>query len=328
LRSFTNFLNLRNANLILLALASAFLIWMLHEVGWHTIWQHLLKVGWWWPVLLLPYGLTNWLEAISWDYLLISPTHRPSLARLFRLRLGGEALNTLTPTAGLGGEPFKASRLAALGVPWEEATASVVIHKGVAVLSLVLYIFLGLALMPFLLPSAGSLMLFLGLGAFLLAGGALIFILAQGRGPCLLGIRLLERIGLCPRRLKEKEEELGNLDAQMASFYREHPGRGLVSLALFFLAWLVHSVEVYLMFRLLGHPIGWGLAVCLDALAMLFTAIGFFIPAALGVQDGGNVLLALGFHLGATLGVAFSILRRLREAFWMGLGLLFAVQER
>ena len=68
--------------------------------------------------------------------------------------------------------------------------------------------------------------------------------------------------------------------------------------------------------------------MCLDALAMLFTAIGFFIPAALGVQDGGNVLLALGFHLGATLGVAFSILRRLREAFWMGLGLLFAVQER
>ena len=70
------------------------------------------------------------------------------------------------------------------------------------------------------------------------------------------------------------------------------------------------------------------LAVCLDALAMLFTAMGFFIPAALGVQDGGNVLLALGFHLGATLGAAFSILRRLREAFWMGLGLLLAVQER
>ncbi len=311
-----------------MGLALVFLVWMLHKVGWQTIWQHLLRVGWWWPVLLLPYGVVNWLEAVSWDYLLLSPTHRPSLARLYRLRLSGEALNTMTPTAGLGGEPFKASRLAALGLPWEEATASVVIHKGVAILSLVLYIFLGLGLVPFLLPLDGSLVMFLGLGAFLLAGGALLFVLVQGRGPCMWSLRLLERIGLCPRRLKDKEEELQSLDAAMASFYREHPGRGLLSLALFFLAWLAHAVEVYLIFWLLGHPISWGVAVCLDALAMLFTAMGFFIPASLGVQDGGNVLLALGFHLGATLGAAFSILRRLREAFWMGLGLLLAFQEK
>lgn len=321
-------LSLRSTNLVLMGLALAFLIWMLHEVGWHTIWQHLLQVGWWWPVLLLPYGIVNWLEAISWGYLFVSPGHRPSLVRLFRLRLSGEALNTLTPTAGLGGEPFKASRLVAFGVPWEEATASVVIHKGVAVLSLVLYIFLGLALVPFLLPLDGSLVMLLGLGAFLLAGGALLFILVQGRGPCMGSVRLLERLGLCPRRLKEKEADLETLDAALASFYREHPGRGFLSLAMFLLAWLTHAVEVYLMFWLLGHPISWGLAICLDALAMLFTALGFFIPAALGVQDGGNVVLALGFHLGATLGAAFSILRRLREAFWMGLGLLLAAHEK
>jgi uncharacterized protein (TIRG00374 family) len=319
---------MRKINLILLGLALIFLVWMLQEVGWSTIWQHLLRVGWWWPVLLLPYGLVNWLEAISWDYLLLNPAHRPSLALLFRLRLGGEALNTLTPTAGLGGEPFKASRLIASGVPWEEATASVVIHKGIAVLSLVFYIFLGLILVVFLLPVDASLVWLLSLGALLLGGGAFIFIFMQGKGPCGLGLRLLERFGICPRRLKEKEADLQNLDAQMAAFYREHPGRGLLSLALYFLAWVMHGVEVYLMFWLLGHPIGWGLALCLDALAMLFTALGFFIPAALGVQDGGNILLALGFHLGATLGAAFSILRRLREAFGMGLGLLLAAREK
>jgi len=83
-------------------------------------------------------------------------------------------------------------------------------------------------------------------------------------------------------------------------------------------------VEVYLIFRLLGHPIGWGTALCLDALAMIFTSIGFFIPASLGFQEGGNILLALGFHLGAPLGAAFSVLRRVREAAWMGLGLAAA----
>jgi uncharacterized protein (TIRG00374 family) len=319
---------MRKLNLVLLALAFVLLLWMLHQVGWPTIWTHLLRVGWWWPVLLLPYGLVNGLEAISWNLLLPSAEHRPSLARLFCLRLGGEALNTLTPTAGLGGEPFKATRLAASGVPWQEATASVIIHKGVTVLSLALYILLGLALVPFLLSLSSSLLWLLSAGAMLLAAGALIFIFLQGRDPCVQGIRLLERFGLCPLALKEKEQDLESLDAQMAAFYREHPGRGFLSLALFFLSWMTHAIEVFLIFWLLGHPISWGLAVCLDALAMLFTALGFFIPVSLGVQDGGNILLALGFNLGATLGAAFSIIRRLREAFWMGLGLIFAAQER
>jgi hypothetical protein len=79
---------------------------------------------------------------------------------------------------------------------------------------------------------------------------------------------------------------------------------------------------------LLGNPISWGLALCLDALAMLFAGLGFMIPAAIGVQEGGNILLSLGFSLGAALGAAFSILRRLREAFWLSLGLLVAAREK
>lgn len=82
------------------------------------------------------------------------------------------------------------------------------------------------------------------------------------------------------------------------------------------------------MFWLMGHPIGWGLSICLDALAMLFTAMGFFIPGAVGVQEGGNLLLALGFQLGLPLGAAFSILRRLREAFWLSLGLAVVGKEK
>src|SRR5574340_1175240 len=147
---------LRKRNLILVAIAVVFLIWIMDRVGWATLGRNLLKVGWYWPLLLLPYGLVNLLEAISWRFILVNREHRPSLNRLFWLRLGGEALNQLTPTASLGGEPFKAAGLHAGGTPWDEATASVVIHKGILVLSLALYIFLGLALAPFLLPGTSS----------------------------------------------------------------------------------------------------------------------------------------------------------------------------
>jgi hypothetical protein len=285
-------------------------------------------VGWGWPLLLLPYGLVNWLEAVSWKYLLLHQPDLPSVNRLFWLRLGGEALNQLTPTASLGGEPFKAARLQAGGVPWEIATASVVIHKGILVLSLALYIFLGLALAPLYLPVVGAHLGLLSLGALALAAGGVAFVILQRRNPCGFGLRLLTRFNLCPPALKGREGAFNDLDARLSTFYREHPGRAALAFILFFLSWVLHAVEMYVMFWLLGHPIGWGPAICLDALAMLFTALGFFIPAALGVQEGGNILLALGFNLGLPLGAAFSILRRLREAFWMTLGLTVVWREK
>ena len=320
---------MRRLNLILLAIACVFLVWVLHKVGWATLWQYLKQVGWKWPLLLLPYGLVNYLEAISWKYLLvIRLPDSVTFSRLFWLRLGGEALNQLTPTAPRGGELFKASRLQSAGVPWEAATASVVIHKGILVLSLALYIFLGLALAPFLLPVASSHLWILTLAALGLGLAGLIFVFLQRQGPCGLGLRFLTRFGLCPPALKEKEGQLNDLDTRLAGFYRDHPGRAALAFTLFFLSWVLHAAEVYAMFWAVGHPIGWGLAICLDALAMLFTALGFFIPAAVGVQEGGNILLALGFNLGLPLGAAFSILRRLREAFWLTLGLIVVAREK
>lgn len=319
---------MRRLNLILLGIATLFFLWILNQVGWDTIGSYLWRIGWYWPLLLLPYGVVNWLEALSWKFIVVQLPARTTLNRLFWLRLGGESLNQLTPTASLGGEPFKAARLQRDGVPLEVASASVVIHKGILVLSLVLYIFVGLALAPVFLPEALTHVGALSLAALGLAAVAVTFVVVQRRRPCSQGVRLLSRLGWCPGVLKEKEGFLLDLDATMSRFYREYPGRAFLAFTFFFLSWLLHAVEVYLMFRLLGHPISPGLALCLDALAMLFTALGFFIPAAMGVQEGGNILLALGFNLGFTLGAAFSVLRRLREAFWLGLGLLVVWREK
>jgi uncharacterized protein (TIRG00374 family) len=318
----------RIVNLILLLIAAIFFVWILNEVGWDTLGHYLWQVGWYWPLLLLPYGVVNWVEAWSWKYILVHPPAKTTVGRLFWLRLGGEALNQLTPTAGLGGEPFKATRLQADGVPLEVASASVVIMKGILVLSLAVYIFAGLALAPVLLPEAAKHMLFLCLAALGLAAAGVIFVVVQRRDPCGNSFRFLSRRGWLPHFLRDQEGFLEGLDTAMSQFYRQYPSRAALAFSLFFLSWLLHSLEVYLIFWLLGHPISLGMAVCLDSLAMLFTALGFFIPAAMGVQEGGNILLALGFNLGFDLGAAFSILRRIREAFWLCLGLVVVWREK
>jgi len=251
------------------------------------------------------------------------------MLRLFFMRLAGESLNQLTPTASLGGEPFKALKLKAEGVRWQEATASLVIHKALMAISLVIYIFCALWLIPVMLPAVPRRLALLStLATCLLALGGVAFVLLQRRNPCTSFLKLLKRCGLCPAGLAAREPELASLDAYLAGFYRDHPGAAFCSLFFFFLGWTVHTVEVWLIFRLLGHRIDFGVALCLDALSQLVAGIGFMIPASLGVQDGGNVLLSLGFHLGATLGAGFSILRRFREAFWLLVGLLAAARQR
>jgi len=319
---------MRRLNVILTAIAAIFLFAMLKQIGWSAMGHYLQDVGPYWFLILVPYGVVNFLGAVAWKVLLVTEGGYPSLGRLFLLRLAGESLNQLTPAASLGGEPFKALRLHASGTPWQDATASLIIQKGLMALSLVSYIFMCIALVPFVLPGSRLHLSGLGLGGGVLAVLTVAFMVVQRSNPCALLVRLLKKCGMSPAFLRNREADLALLDAALAVFYREHTWRILAAFAVYFLGWVLLSAEVFLIFSLMGHPVGWGEAVCLDGLAMVFSGLGFMVPVSLGVQDGGMVLLSLGFNLGSALGGAFNIIRRLREVFWLLLGLVVVARER
>jgi glycosyltransferase 2 family protein len=322
-------ISMRRVNLILLGCAAIALALMLRKIDWFKLLHSISQVGPYWPLLFLPYCLACSFWTLSWRLLLTGSQSRPPLGRLFFMRLAGDALNQLTPAASLGGEPYKAMRLHAGGVAWRDATASLVIQKALMVLSLVLYILVCFALLPAALPGISRrLALFSSLGTLLLASAGGGFLILQRRNPCVAFLKILQRLRICPPLLAQKEPELAGLDATLSGFYRNHSGAVLLSFVFFFLGWLTHAAEAYLIFWLLGHPVSFTVALCLDALSQLVAGLGFVIPASLGVQDGGNILLSLGFNLGATLGAGFSILRRFREAFWLILGLLVVAKEK
>jgi glycosyltransferase 2 family protein len=314
--------------ILLVGIASAFLVWMFHAVGWKEIVHHLRLVGWNWPLILLPYLLVNLLDALSWFFCFDRPPTGVTVRYLFFNRLAGEAVNVLTPMASLGGEPVKALMLQKEGVSLTNATASLVISKGILVLSMVLYILFGLALAPFLFNLSSGWLLFLLAAALILGIGAIGFVLIQKYGLCQLGMKVLEKCKFMPRFLKDKEASLCRLDAQMSSFYRYHIWKFWLALGLSFLGWVIHGFEVYIIFHFLGQPINLLTGLCLDALATLIGGLAFFIPGNLGVQDGGNVLLTIGLQLGALMGATFSIIRRLREGFWLAVGLVVLAYER
>jgi hypothetical protein len=52
--------------------------------------------------------------------------------------------------------------------------------------------------------------------------------------------------------------------------------------------WLADSVEVYLVCRLLGHPISLSEAIAIESFVTVAKAVGIFAPAAIGVQESGS----------------------------------------
>jgi putative membrane protein len=87
--------------------------------------------------------------------------------------------------------------------------------------------------------------------------------------------------------------------------------------------WLVGTGEVYLILQLIHHPVGWLEALLLESLGQAIRGAAFAIPGALGVQEGGYLLLAPLVGLPPDAGLALSLAKRARELI-LGLpGLLY-----
>src|SRR2546428_10969274 len=63
-------------------------------------------------------------------------------------------------------------------------------------------------------------------------------------------------------------------------------------------------------------------ATVIESFGTAFRFATFLIPASLGALEGGYVVTFAALGLGSTTAVSFSLVRRVREAVWVGLGLL------
>jgi len=95
------------------------------------------------------------------------------------------------------------------------------------------------------------------------------------------------------------------------------------SFALSLVGWLIGTGEVYLILQLLRTPIGWGGALLLESLGQAIRGASFAIPGALGVQEGGYLLLAPLAGLPPDTALALSLAKRTREILLGVPGLLY-----
>lgn len=265
-------------------------------------------------VLCFPVTLVMVFDTLGWRFAFL----RDGVAfrALVTARLAGEAFNLATPTAALGGEAVKAWLLRGVA-PLEASVPSVIVAKTTITIAQGLFLLVGVVLAwSSALPDSpllSGMLWLLAVETVALAG----FVIAQTRGMFAWGGRLVAQLGVPAGG----SEALGRIDDVLARFYRGAPLRLALSIGFHLLAWLLGSLETWLILNFLGVGVSLTTATVIEAFGTAIRFATFVIPASLGVLEGGFVAIFAALGLGTTPAVAFSLIRRLREAVWIGIGL-------
>ena len=83
--------------------------------------------------------------------------------------------------------------------------------------------------------------------------------------------------------------------------------------ALHLAAWVSGVAETWLALWAMGHGDSLAAAFVIESLGMAARSAGFAVPGALGVQEGGFVLVAALYGIPADAAVALSMVKRARE---------------
>ncbi len=289
------------------------LAWLVWEIGLTALATQLQHLSWRLPLVLLPQAVTNVFKTAGWAAAF--PRERPRFGVLFPVRLAGEAVNETTPTATMGGDALKAFLLvrAGGGVSVEEGLVAVVVAKTALVASLGAFIAITLVLAWALTDAPPALLALLALLAAYMAASTAGFMWAQVRGIFRMGGRALAWMGLGER----VATVAGRLDADLRRFYRDQRGRAAASFAHSLVGWATGALETWLMLALLGSPVALTTALVIEAGAAGVRAVGFLVPGSLGVLEGGIVGLFSLLRMDPATGLAFGVVRRIREAVWI-----------
>ena len=319
-------MSVRLLRLLLLAVGLAVVFWLVWDLGPAAVWEAGHTLSWRLGlVVLFPFCVAVVLDTLGWRVLL--PTCRVPWRTLAAARLAGEAVNLLTPTASVGGEPLKAY-LVRDRLPLDEGLASVVVDKTTMVMGQAAFLAAGLGVALLALEPSRTVTIAMAALLAVEIVGVGGFAMVQIRGGIAGAGRILHRLGV--GRAESHQELLREVDGRLARLYRERRDRVLLSALLHTLGWAVGGLEIYVVLTLADTPVSLPTALVLEAVGSAVRFATFMVPGSLGALEGGNVAAFAAFGLPGAAGLSFSIVRRLREATWalIGLGALAAFKSR
>ena len=314
--------------MVVVLLGLGLLAYLFSKIGISAVFAQLSSLGWKAFLVVMPFLLINYIDTWAWIFTFPPPfsKHNISFLKVFWLRLWGEAINNFTATAHVGGDVARIYCLKSLGMPATQGTVSVVMDKAAMIISEILFIYLGILLL--LVKIEWPLSVKWGVAFMLVLVLLSIYIILALMHKGIFSKVVEMAYGKWKwKRLLQLHEKVQHIDLHLAKFYKYHRAEFVYSNFWHFLGWIAGAVETWLMLWLLGINVGVVDAIMIEALMTLVKGLGFFIIGSLGIQEGGSVFLFHLLDMGQGTGLAFSLLKRIRELFYGLVGwIVFSTQ--
>jgi glycosyltransferase 2 family protein len=261
---------------------------------------------------LVAAGLFHFLPMIAnaraWQRLLPA-AQRPRMHIMTWAIWVRESVNGLLPVARVGGE-IVAYRILRRHVALQSAAAaSLVVDMALSILSQAGFALLGLGLLLAVThTSVATTQLLLGVACMIPLGVG--FVLAQRGGALSAVTRVLDR--LFRGRLASVIDRSVRLEDAIRAVYQRRGDLG-ACFAWQLFGWLLGAGEIWLALYFLGQSRSVLDAIVIEALIQAISSAAFVVPGAIGVQEGGFLLIGAALGIDGTTALALAAARRLRD---------------
>src|SRR6266478_6464988 len=253
-------------------------------------------------VVIYHLAVPVFLDAIAW-WVLFPNSDRLSLWQLFWMRWIGESVSTLVPSAAVGGDVVRA-RLATLhGASVPIAAASVLVDITLGVFVQIAFTLAGLALIVSVRGHEGFVRPTL-IGALLGVIAIVGFYIVQRLG-------MFRFIGVIISRLANSSDWHSLMNSGQTLYARR---RGVIGCCVWTAASLVlGSGEIWIALHAIGLQATLINALIFQSVILTIRSAMFPVPGALGVQEGGYVVVGNLLGIPGDAAFALSLIARVRE---------------
>jgi uncharacterized membrane protein YbhN (UPF0104 family) len=320
-------------------LAAIVIMLLTFDSNYSDIIQVLHRAGICFPVVLALWLVIYLVNAFSWS-LIIRDKQTPKVpfSQVFKMTISGFALNYTTPFGLMGGEPYRIMELSGY-VGKKKATSSVLLYVMMHILShfcfwltsIILYVVL-----HFMGEGNYPLDLWLIIMFVVLATVFIIVCSLFSRGFkygfVVKVFSLLKKIPIVKKWAVSFEsqniEKLKEVDEQIAQLRESRKTPFWGSLSLEYLARFISCIEYWLILRVMMPSVTYFDCVFIMAFSSLFSNILFFSPMQLGSREGGLAIASVGLSIPSSFGLFTALVTRLRELFWIVIGIVLMKVKR
>lgn len=276
--------------------------------GFGAVADALLAIGWGGFAIVCLYHLVLFgLLGLSWW--VIVPKHGAAKPWIFVVsRAIRDAGSDVLPLSQIGGFVMGARAATLLGLAGPVAIATTVVDITVEMLAQLGYTGLGLGLLLYARPGTE---LAYGVAAAIVVtlAAAIAFIVAQRRA-----LDLFEGFArrIARQSLPSATARMRPVQDAIYACYRHPPGLAQ-GFAFHLAGWIANGIEAWIALSLMGVPVSLAAVLTIESLLYAARSAAFFVPNALGVQEGVYVMLGSLFGLPPETMLALSLLKRARD---------------